>query len=157
MRIRVVSDTHGDEGALWRAVDAQPTARIVIHLGDGAREAEAVAARYPDKTVRQVRGNCDFSAGGMLPFAREEEAGGKRLFFTHGHLYDVKMGLYRLSCAARERGADVVLFGHTHQPLTEYDDGLYMLNPGSLHGGGTYGVLDITAAGVVLNVVEDRR
>lgn len=50
-----------------------------------------------------------------------------------------------------------MLFGHTHQPLTEYDDGLYMLNPGSLHGGGTYGVLDITAAGVVMNIVEDRR
>ena len=49
MRILVVSDTHGDEGALQRAVQAQPFARTVIHLGDGAREAEAVAARFPDR------------------------------------------------------------------------------------------------------------
>lgn len=153
MRILVVSDTHGDEGALWRAIEAQPAARTVIHLGDGAREAEDMAARYPELTFWQVRGNCDFSAGGP-PAAREEFAAGKRLFMTHGHLYDAKMGLYRIVCAARERHADVLLFGHTHQALTEYDDGLYILNPGSLHGGGSYGVLDITPAGIAMHIVE---
>lgn len=157
MRILVVSDTHGDEGALWRALDAQPSARIVAHLGDGAREAEAMAVRYPDKTFWQVRGNCDFSAGAGLPFAREECVRGRRLFLTHGHLYDAKMGLYRLACAARERRADILLFGHTHQALTDYDDGLYILNPGSLHGGGSYGVLDITDAGIAMHIAEDRR
>lgn len=157
MRILVVSDTHGDEGALWRALEAQPTARAVIHLGDGVREAENMAARFPELPFYLVRGNCDFSsAAGHIPFAREENLGGKRLFFTHGHLYGVKSDLYRIGCAARERQADVLLFGHTHQPLTEYDDGLYLCNPGSLYGGGTYGVLDITAAGIVMNIVRDR-
>ena len=67
------------------------------------------------------------------------------------------MGLYRLVCAARERQADILLFGHTHQPLIDYDDGLHILNPGSLHGsGGTYGTVDITPAGVVLNTVRNR-
>ena len=147
MRILVVSDTHGDEGALQRAVQAQPSARTVIHLGDGAREAEAVAARFPDRMFWQA---------GLL-YAREETLGGKRLFFTHGHLYGVKTGLYRVCCAARERQADILLFGHTHQPLTDYDDGLYILNPGSLRGRGTYGLLDVTPTGVLLNVVENRR
>lgn len=157
MRILVVSDTHGDEGALWRALEAQPAARTVIHLGDGVREAEDMAARFPEKTFYIVRGNCDFrSAAGHLPYVREEVCGGKRLFFTHGHLYDVKSDLYRIGCAARERQADVLLFGHTHRPLATYDDGLYLFNPGSLFGGGTYGVLDITTAGVVMNVVEVR-
>lgn len=157
MRILVVSDTHGDEGAFWRALDAQPGARLVIHLGDGAREAADMAARYPEKTFWSVRGNCDFSAGGEVPLVRDEMAEGKRLFLTHGHLYDAKMGLYRLCCAARERKADLLLFGHTHQALTEYDSGLYILNPGSLHGGGSYGVVDITSAGIAMHIAEDRR
>ena len=158
MRILVVSDTHGDEGALQRAVQAHPSARTVIHLGDGAREAEAVAARFPDRMFWQVRGNGDFALGSAgLLYAREETLGGKRLFFTHGHLYGVKTGLYRVCCAARERQADILLFGHTHQPLTDYDDGLYILNPGSLRGRGTYGLLDVTPTGVLLNVVENRR
>lgn len=145
----MVSDTHGDEGALQRAVQAQPSARTVIHLGDGAREAEAVAARFPDRMFWQVRGNGDFALGSAgLLYAREETLGGKRLFFTHGHLYGVKTGLYRVCCAARERQADILLFGHTHQPLTDYDDGLYILNPGSLRGRGTYGLLDVTPTGV---------
>ena len=42
-------------------------------------------------------------------------------------------------------------------PLTDYDDGLYILNPGSLRGRGTYGLLDVTPTGVLLNVVENRR
>ena len=155
MRILVVSDTHGDAWALQRAVDAQPSARTIIHLGDGAREAEDIADRFPDRDFHIVRGNGDWGAGGRLSFTGEALLGGKRFFFTHGHLYDVKMGFYRVVCAARERQADILLFGHTHEPLTDYDEGLYMMNPGSLgRGRGTYGLVDITPAGVVMNIVE---
>lgn len=55
---------------------------------------------------------------------------GKTIFVTHGHLYDAKSGLYRITSAAREAGADILLFGHTHMPLTLYEDGLYIMNPG---------------------------
>ena len=66
-----------------------------------------------------------------------------------------RQGLYNVCCAAREKKADIVLFGHTHQALAEYDDGLYILNPGSLHGSmGTYGIIDITKAGIVTNIVR---
>lgn len=156
MRILVVSDTHGDVYSLQQAVLAQPSARVVIHLGDGAREAEDTAAQFPDHTFYGVRGNCDFRADDDLLYAREETIGGKRLFFTHGHLYQVKFDLYRAVTAAKERGADILLFGHTHQALTDYEDGLYILNPGSLSHGGTYGLIDITPAGVALNIVKSR-
>ena len=146
MRILVVSDTHGNARALEEAIRFQPTATVVLHLGDGVREAEDMAARFPDRTFCIVRGNCDFGAD-ALPL-REEKFGGKRLFFTHGHLYDVKYGLYRIACAAREREADMVLFGHTHQPLSTYDDGLYLLNPGSLGYGRQYATVDISPAGI---------
>ena len=58
-------------------------------------------------------------------------------------------------CAARERKADILLFGHTHNALQEYDEGLYILNPGTLHGSeGTFGIVDITPAGIVTNVLR---
>lgn len=158
MRILVVSDSHGDPWAIRQAMEAQPTASVVLHLGDGSRDMEDVAMSYPDRTVYQVRGNCDFSSGTMIPYARDESLGGRKVFMTHGHLYGVKSDLYRVTCAARERGADILLFGHTHIPLATYDDGLYILNPGSVgYGDGTYGLIDITPAGVVVNTVALRK
>ena len=57
--------------------------------------------------------------------------------------------------AGRAREADIVLYGHTHIAYTGYEDGLYILNPGTARpAGGSYGMVDITPAGVVLNVVK---
>lgn len=158
MRILVVSDTHGSESELRRAVLAQPKAEIVIHLGDGAAELERVKRSFPEKMFLQVRGNCDW--GSELPAAGEhtvncENLGDVKIFYTHGHAYGVKSGLYQAVCAARERGARVLLYGHTHQTLTDYDDGLYIMNPGSLSGyGASYGTLDVTPQGIVCNIVK---
>ena len=157
-RILVVSDTHGDERALWQALEEQPDARTVIHLGDGARETETMAELCKDRRFYIVRGNNDWGgAYRQLPETALEIVAGKRIFFTHGHRYDVKMGIYRVVCAARERQADVLLFGHTHQPLVDYEEGLHILNPGSLtYGRPTYGLLDITDAGIVPHTVSLR-
>lgn len=154
VRILIVSDTHGRKDRLLEAIMAQPEAKTVIHLGDGVREAEEMADRFSDRIFYMVRGNCDlFCPGTILPI-REETIGGKRLLMTHGHLYEVKRDLYRLECAARERQAHMVLFGHTHRPLSTYHDGLYLFNPGSLAFTHTYGTLDITPTSLVPNIVE---
>ena len=153
MRILVVSDTHRDRAALRRAVLAQPSAEVVIHLGDGAEEAEEMKLNFPEKMFLLVRGNCDWGST-LLPEAVAEFAG-KRIFYTHGYTYNVKYGIYEAVSAARRSKADVLLFGHTHVPLTEYRDGLFVMNPGSLNGScGTYGVLDLTPAGIVTNIVK---
>mgnify|MGYP000411403135 FL=1 len=60
MRILVVSDTHRDQYSLEQAVLRQPKAEVVIHLGDGADEAEMVKAKFPEKTFLQVRGVFSF-------------------------------------------------------------------------------------------------
>ena len=157
MRILVVSDTHGN-GDLWQQVILeQPRAAAVIHLGDGAREAQDMADKFPMLPFYLVRGNCDWGmAAEDLPVSRVERLAGKRIFCTHGHAYDVKYGLYRVTMAARENKADVLLYGHTHQAFTDYEDGLHILNPGSLSRGGhpSYGLLDITPQGILPHVVE---
>ena len=49
-----------------------------------------------------------------------------------------------------------MLFGHTHCALNEYDEGLYIMNPGSCNGyGASYGYIDITEKGdIVTNIVR---
>lgn len=51
---------------------------------------------------------------------------------------------------ARQEGADIVLYGHTHTGVTCYDDGLYIMNPGSIRDG-HYGMIDIVPGGIMLN------
>ena len=159
MRILVISDSHGAGTPIELAIEAQPNAEYVLFLGDGVEQFEEVSGFYPAKKYLKVRGNCDYNLR-----LRETDLlviENHRIFFTHGHIYDVKNGLDNLKAAARARNADIVLFGHTHVALTDYEDGLYMMNPGSIakprHGQPTYGIVDITNAGVVLNIVEIKR
>ncbi len=153
MRILVVSDTHGDFYSFKKAVDNQRSADVIIHCGDSKDEVEEIKMLYPDKAVIAVKGNCDF--GKTLPLVEERVLENKRLFITHGHIYNAKYTLYNLCCAAREVKADIVLFGHTHNALCEYDDGLYIVNPGSLSGyNATYAYIDITDKGIMTNIVK---
>lgn len=153
MRILVVSDTHGDASALRSAIMAQPKAELVIHLGDGEREFMDLRASFPEKMFISVCGNCDF--GSQLPVMEEITLEGIKIFYTHGHFYNVKFGDCELISAARDRKANVVLYGHTHVKDNRYEDGLYILNPGSLHGyGASYGTVDITKAGIVTNIID---
>lgn len=127
MRILVVSDTHGDLRSLIKTVDAQRKAEIIVHCGDGEEQQRFLKDNYKDKMIVAVRGNCDWNS--FFPSKEIFKACGKTIFVTHGHLYDAKSGLYRITSAAREAGADILLFGHTHMPLTLYEDGLYYYEP----------------------------
>lgn len=147
MRILIFSDSHGDARRLREALLRHPDITTVCHLGDGNREFEAAADAFPVHTFYGVAGNCDFACN--APGARLEILGGRKVFMTHGHLYGVKGGVYTYHCAARERGAEVALFGHTHQPFEDYADGIYLFNPGSLREG-NYGIMDISSAGIML-------
>jgi putative phosphoesterase len=153
MRILVVSDSHGDYYNLKKAIASQPTAEVIVHCGDGAKEVEELKTDFADKQIIAVRGNCDWSS--TLPPVETVEICGKKLFVTHGHLFQAKFNIYNLVCAAREQKADILLYGHTHCAMNEYDEGIYIMNPGSCHGyGATYGYIDITDKGdIVTNIV----
>lgn len=153
MRVLVLSDTHGDVFSVRQALMNQPTAEIVFHLGDGAQDLMDLRSSFPEKMFIQLRGNCDW--GSSLPYDEEIEIQGVKIFAAHGHLYQVKLGETELLSAARRRQADIVLYGHTHIPDNRYEDGLYILNPGSLHGyDGSYGYIDLTKRGIVTNIVK---
>ena len=156
MRIIVMSDTHRDFFAIQELVQKHQDAEIFIHLGDGASEFSQIVTLYPNHKFLNVRGNCDFEVEATL--AGCFSCGIAKIFYTHGHMYSVKYDLDGLLDAAKEVGANVVLFGHTHVPLCTYRDGIHLMNPGSLgmHRGNTpsYGVIDITEKEIVCFVNE---
>ena len=113
MVILVASDTHGRRDRLAAAA-ARVRPDMVLFLGDGVRDLDALDDAL---SVRAVRGNCDLFGSGEIPECRVEEIGGVRLFLTHGHRYGVKYSLESAAAAAAQRGADVLLYGHTHVPF----------------------------------------
>ena len=90
-----------------------------------------------------VPGNCDW--GNCDPAERLLELGGRRILMMHGHTRGVKYGDMKARYAALEAGAEVLLYGHTHCPLVDFDGTLHVLNPGTCGRGGsiTYGVITI--------------
>lgn len=152
MRIIVMSDSHGSFNRVRKIVEQNmDTAQTFVHLGDGLEEFEDVHHIYPSLHFVAVKGNNDW--GSMESKSRTLICGGKNIFITHGDTFNVKMSLGPLCAAAREAKADIALFGHTHIPLCDYDDGFYMINPGSVlysySGSCGYLALDITAEGIV--------
>lgn len=153
MRILVFSDSHGVYHDMRCVVKKHPEIDVIVFCGDGAEDIDEIRREFSQKAVIAVRGNRDFCT--QNPNVETITLEGKKLFITHGHIYNVKYGLYNLACAAREAGADIAVFGHTHQPTEIYDDGLYLFNPGSIMGyDGTYGIIDISPQGVMTNIVK---
>lgn len=139
MKILVLSDSHGEQRYMEQAV-SQEQPHCIIHLGDRQRDAERLRELYPYTDFISVPGNCDL--GALDEPVVVAELGGVRFFITHGHLHGVKMGLLRLYYAAREAGAAVAVYGHTHIANHEIMDSVQLLNPGA--AGGTrpsYGII----------------
>ena len=154
MRIVVLSDSHKNVGRLFAAVERHlDKADLYIFLGDGEDDFDAVIDAYPHIKYERVCGNCDWYSN--YPDKMEIEFAGKRIFFSHGHPYNVKFGYENIIAEAKRRNADIVLFGHTHNQYTEYLDGLYIMNPGSVGMNGDYGVIDITPKGDIMLIKEN--
>ena len=116
MRILVLSDSHGCVDPMQQCVElVQPQA--ILHLGDCARDADRLGRLYPRIPLLGVPGNCDYGSADQPE--RLTELGGVRILMMHGHTRHVKSGPMAAMYAARECGADILLFGHTHQPLVD--------------------------------------
>ena len=137
-KVAVVSDSHGRPEYLRRVVETEHP-QAFLFLGDGLFDAEVLARDYPMLPLYTVPGNCDW--GSVDEPEKLIELAGVRILMMHGHTRQVKYSPMNAYYAAREMGAQVVMFGHTHIPLVDYDGQLYTLNPGSIRFTGTYGIL----------------
>ena len=100
MKILVVSDTHGHDENLMRALQRELPIDALIHCGDleGSEEYIPEAVECP---CYFVRGNNDFFSD--LPKEEEFTLGNYRILVTHGHLYGVSMSTCVLEEEARSR------------------------------------------------------
>jgi len=150
MKILVFSDSHGHSDLMEAAIGRHADCEMLLFLGDGIRDAEAVFDKYPRIPRILVMGNCDFSAFAPWSDYTTEalfSAGDSSIFLTHGHLYHVKSTFVPARRRAAEKGADLLLFGHTHrgeilhfEAESENGRALTAMNPGSIRDG-SYGVV----------------
>jgi putative phosphoesterase len=101
-------------------------ADLILHAGDlmDPTLLDELAAYAP---ARAVRGNLDPPEAG-LPETVQFEFGGVRIAMIHDS--GPKRGR-RNRMRRRFPGARVVVFGHSHIPWLEDEEGLLLLNPGS--------------------------
>lgn len=129
MRIGVVSDSHGDLYMLDRAISLMGEIDMLIHLGDHYRDIIKVNNKYNYK-IYYVPGNNDYISNNEGE--KIIEVNKRRIFLTHGHRYNVNLGIMSLAYKAEEEKVNIVLFGHTHRYNIEFNNDIFFLNPGSV-------------------------
>ncbi len=131
MKILIVSDTHRMDDNLQRVIEAETPLDMLIHLGD-SEGSEYLIREWvnPECQLNMVMGNNDFFSD--LDREIELELGGHRILLTHGHYYNVSLGVESLREEAIARNCDIAMYGHTHRPYLEQEGPVTILNPGSL-------------------------
>lgn len=145
MRIVVFSDTHGRISKCISAMERFGKVDMIIHLGDIMRDAEDLKAYFETVPVQAVCGNCELPGGNSAE--KTFEVCGKKIYMTHGHIYNVKSTLREIADKVKSEGADIGLFGHTHKSFDGDAYGARLLNPGSCalpaEGVPTCGIIEI--------------
>ena len=130
MKILIVSDSHGRCYYLERAYNRVKPIDLLIHLGDLEGDQEYIRA-IAECPVEFVSGNNDYFTN--IPREKVIDVGKYKVMLTHGHRYGVNAGVDHLKYIASLNKADIVMFGHTHQPLIDLkDDTIWAINPGSI-------------------------
>lgn len=156
MRIVVISDSHKRSDIVEKILYAQPNASHIFFLGDHAADIEDLQYIFSDKKFYILSGNCDYYSN--YPSSSMASVGGKNIFFTHGHTLGVKYSTEHLLKTARANGCQIALYGHTHISNILYEDGIYIVNPGSCsqsrNGRESYAIIDIENNGIMPIIVE---
>ena len=156
MRITVISDSHRSERTVHGILADREDSAHVFFLGDVTADIEDMNMEFPDKKFHIVSGNCDYLSS--YPSSGIEALGGKRIFYTHGHTLSVKHGTERLLDTAKQLNCQIALFGHTHTSQILYEDGIYLVNPGSCsqprESRKSYAVIDIEENGIMPIIIN---
>lgn len=158
MKLLILSDSHGYLRNAMNVIEKlQNRISGVIHLGDHDTDAEALSKKYTSLDFYWVKGNNDF--GGSSPFERTLKFDGKKILLTHGHRQQVHWNYDGLSYFAEEQGADVVLFGHTHVPMSDRGGRVWLFNPGSISlprmsSIPTFGILSLEEGRMELSIMQ---
>jgi len=140
MRVGVISDTH------VRALNEMPApvlkalagVDLIVHAGDFTEKAVLDGLRTLAE-VKAVCGNMDSGKlKAMLPQKDLFVLNGKRIGLTHGwgSPWGIEGRIRRMFA-----DVDLIIYGHSHEPSTQYVQGSLMFNPGRARD--SFGLLTI--------------
>ena len=136
MRIVLIGDSHGHYQNILDLQDKENYDKIVF-AGDGIRDVDFID---DDKCIK-VEGNCDIFYNDY-PLTVIKEFEGVRTLITHGHKFLVKYSPFGLIKEAKLDDCKLVLYGHTHTASIIQEDGIALVNGGSI-ANGSYAVIEI--------------
>jgi hypothetical protein len=146
MKIMIASDIHGSAGCCRQLLERfrEERADRLLLLGDllyhgprndlpedyAPKQVIALLNEYRD-VLYCVRGNCEAEVDQMVlafPVMADYAllpVGSRMVFVTHGHVFN------QGNLPPMKKG-DILLYGHTHVPACEENDGFVFMNPGSV-------------------------
>ena len=151
-RIGLISDTHMPERclALPDAVfEVLAGVDLILHAGD-VGELWVLDQLSRIAPVIAVHGNDDTpQAEAGLPYLQTIVVAGQRIVLTHAHYPDRteevasrsddwESTFQRRMAFARQHGAEIIIFGHTHIPMCLQRKGIWLINPGAIAAGNTW-------------------
>lgn len=148
MKYLLISDNHGQWPLVSNIID-NFTSQVdyVIHCGDSEFPPNDPIWARVDAVVK---GNMDFYDN--YPDYLELDTEDGRILLTHGHLYRINHGTDALAKIARSHNANIVFHGHTHVLGVQSNDGVLLINPGSLKSSRgpyperTFAIVEISAS-----------
>jgi len=130
--IAIISDTHmpkGNRRLPAACIERLAAADLILHAGDLSTAATLAELELIGPPVLAIHGNVDDAElRRRLPAERTVGFGGATIAIVH----DSGPSRGRLARMRRRfPAADAVVFGHSHIPLHEREDGFEIFNPGS--------------------------
>lgn len=126
MTLLITSDVHSALENLKTVVKKHPNVDYHLDAGDICLPKHL----YESLHIITVKGNNDF--GSNEPYKRILDLKGLRVMLTHGHREHVKFTHETLLNVALAEQVDLVIYGHTHQPYYQTEQGITIINPGAL-------------------------
>jgi uncharacterized protein len=122
--IGLISDTHGLLRP--RVHEALAGVELILHAGDvgGDEILDELELIAP---VLAVRGNTDAPGQPRLAESIERTIGGVSIHVSHGH----EVGSPTPARLLARYGAQVIVYGHTHQQHVAHVEGRLVVNPGA--------------------------
>lgn len=129
MNIIIFSDSHNYNENMVNAIKYfENKIDAIVHLGDCIEDTYKLKKIFNDKQLFTINGNNDeYVTKSEFIF----ELSGYYIYITHGHILDVNRSIDKLYYRAKEIGADIALYGHTHKMFVDESD-ILVLNPGSI-------------------------
>lgn len=136
MKILVISDSHGSTNNILTLKKQIKKVDLVIHCGDGTEDFDFIKD-YMKCDLWGVSGNMDSLNIYNAPRVIDREIEGKKIHIEHGDAFNDwnsgrRLNNETLLQAAKASGYDVIFYGHTHVQSIVNEDGIWLINPGSI-------------------------